>query len=427
MKRYDNYKSSGVEWIGDIPEAWNIKKGKYLFGFMNGYPFDSKKFSFNPNAKFQIIRIRDINNHSSQTFWDGDCIQEALIDNDDILIGMDGDFNISKWKGGKALLNQRVCKVFGKDSISNEYLIYLLPFSLKVINDLTYYTTVKHLSNDDLWCDAFPVPPLSEQTAIAKYLDEKTEQIDKLIAGKRRLIELLKEERLGVINQAVTRGINQNAKLKPSGIAWLGDIPEHWVVVSIGYRFEVQLGKMLDEKRITGKHLAPYLRNTDVQWQKINTIDLPVMDFSEDDREKFSLKNGDLLVCEGGEVGRCAIWKEEISDCFYQKALHRIRPVNKEKDSTEFLFYLMFVASERGLFTATGNSNIIQHLPAEKLRKHQFPFPPIEEQKQIVEFIETATEKIDATIAKIEKEIGFMREYRTALISEVVTGKIKVV
>lgn len=240
------------------------------------------------------------------------------------------------------------------------------------------------------------------------------------------MIELLKEERTAIINQAVTKGINPNAKLKPSGIDWLGDIPEHWEVVSLNYRFDVQLGKMLDAKRITGKKLAPYLRNVDVQWEKINTEDLPLMDFSDSDKEKFALEKDDLLVCEGGEIGRCAIWTEQNTDCFYQKALHRVRAIDKEKNSVNFLFYLMFIASKRGLFSSTGNSSTIEHLPAEKLKKHRFPFPPIEEQKEIVKFIESKTNEIDSTISKIKKEIELIKEYRTALISEVVTGKIKV-
>ncbi|MGI8545704.1 MAG: restriction endonuclease subunit S [Aridibacter sp.] len=135
MKTYDKYKDSGIEWIGDIPEHWTIEKGKRLFNFVNGYPFDSKKFS-NVIEGLPIVRIRDIQKHSSKTYWQGEIVKEAIIDTNDILIGMDGDFNISIWKGGTALLNQRVCKIYGVKKYDDKFLFYLLPFSLKVINDL---------------------------------------------------------------------------------------------------------------------------------------------------------------------------------------------------------------------------------------------------------------------------------------------------
>ena len=326
----------------------------------------------------------------------------------------------------EACTNQACCALSDSPIFNQKYLLYWFLSNKPHIINLSYGGGQPNISQDIVKSLKITFPPIAEQTAIADYLDEQTEQIDKLIANKERLIELLKEERTAIINKAVTKGINPDAKLKPSGIDWLGDIPEHWEVVSLNYRFDVQLGKMLDAKRITGKKLAPYLRNVDVQWGKINTEDLPLMDFSEADKEKYSIKNDDLLVCEGGEIGRCAIWTKEDVECFYQKALHRVRPIDSEKDFVNFLFYLMFIASKRGLFSATGNSSTIEHLPAEKLKKHRFPFPPIEEQKEIVEFIESKTNEIDSTISKIEKEIELIKEYRTALISEVVTGKIKI-
>ena len=151
------------------------------------------------------------------------------------------------------------------------------------------------------------LPPLPEQTAIANYLDTETSHIDNLIQKQQRLIELLHEKRSAVISNAVTRGLNPDVRMKPSGVEWMGDVPEHWDIASVGFRYSVKLGKMLDEKQITGQHLKPYLRNVDVQWDSINTEDLPMMDFPFDQQERFRLVIGDLLVCEGGEIGRAAI------------------------------------------------------------------------------------------------------------------------
>src|SRR5207248_1924111 len=129
------------------------------------------------------------------------------------------------------------------------------------------------------------------------------------------------------------------SSLKSSGLDWIGQIPGHWAVAPVYSRYEVQLGKMLDEKRITGQHLAPYLRNVDVQWDRVVVTNLPEMDFDHEDRVKFSLQAGDLLICEGGEAGRTAVWRGEIPECYYQKAIHRLRP-RSVCDYPRFFYYL---------------------------------------------------------------------------------------
>ena len=235
MRKYDSYKDSGIEWIGEIPSHWKVKKGKRFIPLKNGFPFDSSKFSPFSDSGLPLVRIRDIESNAPQTFYKGEVVEDAIIDNGDILIGMDGDFNIAIWNGGKALLNQRVCKVEKDEKFDGKFLFYLFPKYLKVINDLTYYTTVKHLSNNDLWKVKYPLPPKSEQTAIAAYLDRKTAEIDELIADKKRLLELYEEEKIAIINQAVTKGINPNVPMKDSGIEWLGEIPVYWETLKFNH------------------------------------------------------------------------------------------------------------------------------------------------------------------------------------------------
>lgn len=130
--------------------------------------------------------------------------------------------------------------------------------------------------------------------------------------------------------------------MKDSGIAWIGEIPAHWDAFPIYVNYEVQLGKMLDSASQRGTWAAPYLRNADIQWDEINTTDLPKMDFPPADRRKFKLNNGDILMCEGGAnatvVGKCAMWSGELDHCYYQKALHRIRSRNASQHG-RYLFY----------------------------------------------------------------------------------------
>ena len=204
-----------------------------------------------------------------------------------------------------------------------------------------------------------------------------------------------------------------------TSITSYGNIPLGWKNPPVYARYSVQLGKMLNEKRITGAQLSPYLRNVDVQWNNINTLDLPEMDFSEEDREHYALQIGDLLVCEGGEVGRTTVWNGELLECFFQKAIHRLRPIT-QKDEPRFFRYFMRMAVDRGDFTANAASTI-QHLTAEKLRVVRYPAPPRETQRAIADYLDRETARLDALVATKERVLALLSEKRRALITRVVT------
>lgn len=176
---------------------------------------------------------------------------------------------------------------------------------------------------------------------------------------------------------------------------------------------------MLDERQITKQFLAPYLRNTDVQWAGINVDDLPEMDFDEGDQKLYSLRPGDILMCEGGEIGRCAIWDSDRK-CFYQKALHRLRPTSN-KDDPHYFVLVMRAAVEAGLFSSRASAATIQHLPAEKLRVVRYPAPPIEEQRAIVAFVSGQTVQLDALLAVKQRILDLLAEKRKAIIATAVT------
>lgn len=271
------------------------------------------------------------------------------------------------------------------------------------------------------------VPSFCCQIEIAAFLDCETGKIDALVAEQERLMALLKEKRQAVISQAVTKGLNPNVPMKDSGVEWLGEVPAHWQVAPVSYRYEVQLGRMLNEERSSGRNLRPYLRVYDVQWSSINTDNLPMMDFPDDARERYRLRAGDLLVNEGGSyVGRSAIWRAEIDECYYQKALHRLRPYDASKDTSEFFLYVMEFATHYGVFVASGNQTTIDHLTAEQLRRYRFGFPPHDEQLFLSNYIKEETSKIASLGAESEKAITLLKERRAALISAAVTGKIDV-
>ncbi|MGH8226522.1 MAG: restriction endonuclease subunit S [Steroidobacteraceae bacterium] len=207
---------------------------------------------------------------------------------------------------------------------------------------------------------------------------------------------------------------------KDSGVEWLGEIPAHWEVAPVYARFEIALGKMLDAKRVTGEFSGRYVRNVDVQWDAVNADDLPEMDFAPWERERYLLRLGDLLVCEGGEVGRTAIWRGELDECFYQKAIHRVRPRSAE-ESSRFFYYLMYTFTKCGVFVAGGNANTIDHLTAVQLRHYRMPFASPLEQRAIAAFLDRETARIDGLVAKKERLIELLQEQRTALITRAVT------
>jgi len=269
------------------------------------------------------------------------------------------------------------------------------------------------------------LPPLEEQAAIASFLDRETAKIDALITKKERLIELLQEKRTAIISHAVTKGLDLTVPLKDSGVEWLGEIPAHWDVAPVYARYSVQLGKMLNQEAVRGVASAPYLRNANIQWDRFDLTDLLEMDFDSSERRKYALIPGDLLVCEGGEVGRTAIWQGELTECYFQKTVHRLRSLRNTEEG-RFFFYVLYTAAKRGVFVADGSKNTIAHLTAEKLKKHRFAFPPYQEQQAIASYLDRETAKIDALIAKIREGIEKLKEYRTALISSAVTGKIDV-
>ena len=306
--------------------------------------------------------------------------------------------------------------------LDSKFAYYFALDAAEKLQSLGLGTTFVELSTYSLKNFTFDLPNIRKQSHIATYLDEQTTKIDRLIDLRRRQIALLKEQRAALIQQAVTRGLNPNVPMKDSGLPWLGEIPVHWIVAPVNKRFEVQLGKMLDAARIKGHNLAPYLRNIDVQWDYINVSDLPMMDFNSEDRIKFSLQAGDLLVCEGGQIGRAAIWNKETLNCYYQKALHRLRP-RTDRDNPRFMFYLLFIASTRGIFSSQGGQATIGHLPAESLRRYRFPFPSLEEQNRIVEQLDAEKEQFIKLSNAYSRQLTLLAEYRAALIHECVTGQ----
>lgn len=278
---------------------------------------------------------------------------------------------------------------------------------------------------EDLGEIRVPVPALAEQTAIADFLDAETARIDALIAKKRQLVQLVDERFQIVMFSGVTGRLEPVLTQRAScGVKWIVDLPNGWAVTRVGRHFQVQLGKMLSPDASAGAELYPYLRNQDVQWDHVHTENLPRMNFDASARARLRLKPGDLLVCEGGEVGRSAIWPGSQEDIFFQKAVHRLRPTGDA--NPRFLMYCLKAAAWRGLFRSEGNQSTIIHLTAEQLRAHRMPFPSPLRQDAIVASLDAESVKSSRLADRVERQIELLREHRQALITAAVTGELSI-
>jgi len=280
------------------------------------------------------------------------------------------------------------------------------------------------LSNEDFGSYKIATPPPKEQTQIANYLDQKTKKIDTLIEKQQILIELLKEKRQALISHVVTKGLDDSVPMKESGVAWLGEVPEGWGVVSLKYISKITLGKMLTSKNKGNMTLKPYLKAKNLKWFNVNVNETDKMWFTNNELKSLKLQKDDLLVSEGGEVGRTCIWNNELDECYIQNSVNRVQ---FSKQNSRFFLYQFFAAGQYGYFDSIVNRISIAHLTKEKLGDAKFIKAPLKEQTQIANYLDQKTKKIDTLIEKSKQSIELLKERRTALISAVVTGKVKVI
>ena len=439
FRRYPEYRGTGIEWLGEIPAHWEVFRLKTMASVQLS---NVDKKSEEGQVRVNLCNYVDVYYNDRITteleFMNSTATPEQVrrfqLGADDVLITKDSE----SWND---IAVPAVVAEGLKDVLCGYHLAHIKPrpdlhgrflarqFSAIGLRDQFHVTangiTRFGLSGSAIRTGLFPIAPIKEQHAIADYLDRETAKIDGSVERKERLIELLQEKRTALITRAVTRGLDPNVPMKDSGVEWLGEIPAHWHIAPVYARYEVALGKMLDAKGVTGKSSGKYLRNVDVQWDSVNVEDLPEMDFPPSVRNRYLLRPEDLLVCEGGEVGRTAIWGGELDECFYQKAIHRVRPWF-DSEIPRFFYFLMYGLAKRGVFTAGGNPNTINHLTAVQLRHYRLPFPATGEQRAIAAFLDRETARIDALIAKIRQAIDHLKEFRSALISAAVTGKIDV-
>jgi type I restriction enzyme, S subunit len=387
-----------------------------------GTPDRSRKEFFNGNVSW--IVIDDI---SDEIFETKENLTELglkncssrLWDEGDIILSTGATIGLVGITRVKAATKQGICGIKTDERIvDNEFLKYWFQLNRSLLLNNSQGSTIKEIRPNILVKLPIKIPvEKTTQSKIAAVLSS----IDKAIEQTEKLIEKQKRIKRGFLHDLLTKGIDANGAIRSEAThefkdSPLGRIPKDWEIDIVGNLFEMILGKMLNKDAKGGKNQFPYLANRNVLWDSVNLSDLETMSFSDADRQKLKLKFGDLLVCEGGAVGRTAMWRNEMQNCFFQKAIHRLR-ANQKYILPEFMLNFMKLADEKGLFLNFTSQTSIAHLTQEKLALLPVPLPEIEEQKQIVKIFE---QKRNLFISE-QKRLNKLLKLKKGLMQDLLT------
>ncbi|WP_442781108.1 restriction endonuclease subunit S [Arthrobacter sp. FX8] len=412
----------------DLPEGWPMRRVRDVATLINGFPFKSE--DFDSSGEVPLVRIRDLTASDFELYVPKSAVpDESLMKNGDLAIGMDGDFNSVLWARGPAALNQRVCILRPRRGTDIRFLGYVLPSVLQIINDLTYSTTVKHLSGSDVLQQLLPFPDVKLQQRICQYLDRETAKIDDLICKQERLIELLAEKRQAIITHAVTKGLDPTVPTKSSGVPWQGPVPEHWTVQPLKNLIRMQTGVTLGKDfSEVETETYPYLRVANVQIGYVDLNEVKEIDLPKDLAATSMLRAGDVLMTEGGDrdkLARGCIWEAQIAPCVHQNHIFAVR--TGDQLFNKFLVLALDADPARAYFYFTGKqSTNLASTNSTTVKNFRFGVPPVVEQHRIVDHLGRKTRLIDDLVDKANAVISTLKERRSALISAAVTGRIDV-
>jgi type I restriction enzyme S subunit len=433
---YEKYKDSGIEWLGDIPEHWDI--WKLTHGFKN-------------------IGSGTTPKSDNSVFYDGDIpwittseLRESVIENTAQKVTKEALKNYSALKiypkgsvaiamygatigrlgilGIDATVNQACCVFSESENFHLPFFYYWLWMHRPNLISLSSGGGQPNLSQEDLKQLRLPTPPLDEQEKIARFLDYKTKQIDDLIAKKETLIEKLEEKRTALISHAVTKGLDPNVPMKDSGIEWLGEIPEHWNICKVkNLATTITKGTTPSTEGQTFTESGiRYLKAENIFNNKI-ILEPEFFISKETDNilKRSRLKAKDILfVIAGATIGKTAIVYEDYIPANTNQAVSLIRPNNRVLP--EFLHLWLQSDYTENILKTFSVQSAQPNISMEKLGEILVFLSPLNEQKQIAQYLDQKTSEIEEQKSKIQQAIELLKEYRTALITNAVTGKIDV-
>lgn len=387
----------------EIPQGWEWSKVGELGEYINGRGFKKSEWS---STGRPIIRIQNLTGSGSAfNYFAGELEDRYVVPTGSLLVSWAATLGVYRWDGPEGALNQHIFRV--RSFINEDFHRYLLEHALDLMQSHTHGSGMVHITRGRFDDTPAPLPPLAEQERIVAAIEEALSKLDAGEAGLRIIRQLLRRTRESVWDAAVTGRLVQpeptdtpasklltNVGIAPSETTgdFLPALPEDWAATTMGAVSQMSLGKMLDAKAQTGRHPTPYLRNINVRWGSFDLVDLAVMDIRPDEYDRVAVAAGDLVVCEGGEPGRCAVWR--AGSMVIQKALHRVRPVPGV--SADYLALVLAWWKSRHQYESFITGTTIKHIPKEKLKLLPIPLPPPEAQLRIVAEVERQSSFLDA-------------------------------
>ncbi len=409
FRRYPEYKDSDVEWIGKIPKHWNLVMLKYKARLVYGDSLISE------NREDGVVPV-----YGSNGIIDSHSSANTL--SPTIIVGRKGSLGKVQYSDVPCFVIDTAYYIDKRTSKVNlRWLCYVLQ-TLKL--ERFRNSVLPGLNRESAETQHIPLIRKEEQTQIANFLDRKTEQIDELIRIKERRIELLQEQRTALINQAVTKGLDPNVEMKPSGVEWIGEIPRHWTITRLKYLGESIIGLTYKPEEITDeKNGILVLRASNIRNGKPSFLDNVYVNAVVD--EKLYLKTGDILICSRSGsrelIGKNITITEKLEGITFGVFMTVFR-------TKYYRFISCFLNSQifknqSGLFL----TSTVNQLTINTLNNFLICFPTEEdEQSQIANYLDNKTHQIDELISTEHRKIELLKEYRQSLISEAVTGKIDV-
>ncbi len=429
VNKYDTYKDSGIEWIGEIPQEWSLVRAKHLF--YQSFEKGGNDLTLLSATQNEGVIPKDRLEGVVQVKEDADLSVFKTVKIADFVISLrsfQGGFEHSNFNG---VITPAYTVFRNKKPINHNYFKMLFKsdgFIAKINSLTTGIREGKNIQYDDFADMILPWLDIEEQQAIADYLDKKCGEIDKVVEAEKSVIEKLKEYKQSVITEAVTKGLDKSVPLKDSGIEWIDKIPQHWNITQISKLYEVILGKMLCTNPSTDTDtLENYLCSANIKFDGVKTDEIKQMYFNKNEKDMYLLNKNDIVISEGGDAGTASIYNGEAQPCYIQNAVHKVCTFDINKMLNKFLYYWIFLCKKCGYIDLICNKATIMHYTKEKVSKTPIVFLPIEEQQQIIDYLDKKCSEIDKAIADKEQLIEKFIEYKKSLIYECVTGKRKVV
>ena len=407
-KPYPTYKDSGVEWLGMVPEHWTIGPYKATIQIENGSDYKEVE----ADDGYPVIGSGGPFAYSSKLMYDGESV----------LLGRKGTIDRPLYVNGAFWAVDTMYWSIIKPGAHGRFAYYIattIPFDMYSTN-----TALPSMTKSVLGSHVVAFPGIEEQQTIAGHLDRETARIDALIEKKTRFIELLREKRQALITHAVTKGLAPNVKMKDSGVEWLGEVPEHWVVSRLRHNIDGPLSYGANEAAESDEPNDPrFIRITDLHEDGTLREDT-FKSLPWNVAQPYLLSDGDVLLARSGAtVGKSFIYRESMGPSCYAGYLIRARLLPSKLISqyfwlcTQSIYYWDFIAGSN--IQAT-----IQNVSGEKYANLWLAVPPIKEQQRIINFLEEACDRLDAVRVKTERSIELLKERRSALITAAVTGQI---